>query len=276
MNHILEIGHTEESILLALIENGPSTASDIAQKTGIKKNKIYSFLKKLTDERLIDPLPKVHGQEVYRPIKEEIERLTKKSREHVRAVLEDLSKIERRLDNYPQTPAPRLSQEIWIGPPQNAIEQTRRICLQAESSILISTYVFDWLESIENVLFAKSIDQRVPVTVTMMNPASNDRLSPDDRKRIDERIAFLKRRSVNIELTDILPPFRGSIVDRRVCLLMMFPYPKRENYGHPVGYALCRNSAIVELLTTYYNMFFGKFQVIKKNTPNSGRKIGRQ
>jgi len=251
---MLGLNPTKEKILITLLKTGQCTANDVSRQIGMSKNKVYTVLNDLVDDGLVVVMPKVHRQKMYLLNKTELSSLAAKQKDNLKALLNTLNEISERISLYPDYPMPRPIDEMWVCPRHDSIKQTRELFKEAKKSILISTHVFDWFQDVRDLIVSKTHNDKIHVTVLMTNPRSITSIDQKLQARITERIADLEKLNVDLTLTNVRLPFRGSIVDEHISLIMLFSYPGTEDYSTFTGYCLCRNSAIVRIFVDYFSV----------------------
>jgi len=250
LDKLFSISRRKEAVLLSMV-GGPLTASEISRATKLESNKVYSALTDLIADRLVVALPQPHGPKMYCLNNDEIGALLDRTKGKLEVNLKTLTTIREKMDRAPRQPLPRQADEIWTGPPNDSIEQTRKLLEGSRKSVLISTYMFSWYKDIEDILVTK-LRKKIRATTLMINPKSKNVFSPSHSKIIQDKITLLKGLGIDVCLLENRPPFRGIIVDESICLIMMYPFAGETNSETSTGYCICKNSAIVKILASYF------------------------
>jgi sugar-specific transcriptional regulator TrmB len=250
LGKLFSIGTRKEAVLLSIV-GGPLTASEISSATKLESNKVYGALTDLIADRLVVALPQPHGPKMYCLNTDGIGALMDRTKGELEVNMKTLSAIREKIDRTPRQPFPRPTNEIWIGPPNDSLEQTRKLLEDSRKSILLSTYMFSWYKDIEDILVAK-LRKKIHATVLMINPKSKGIFSSSHSKLIQEKITILKDLGIDVYLLENRPSFRGTIVDESICLIMTYPFLGETNSETKTGYYICKNSAIVQIIVSYF------------------------
>lgn len=255
----------ERIVFCDLIQNGPSTANQIVKRTRLKKNRVYEFLSDLRKEKVVLSLPMIHGETLYTFSRDEVLKCLRGENSKLNGLIAELNRIEEKVVNSQEKAIIQLSEEMWTGLPEQAELQTARFVQEAKQSILISTYMFKWFNKIEDALLSRAKRKEVVVRVLMTDPSSPRMFSSEHRRNVQSRTLCLREAGVEVNFTTERVPFRGSIFDGKVALIMMFPYSNEKEANACTGFCVCANSAIVHTLMDFFNT---SIQQANRNTKN--------
>ena len=96
---------------------------------------------------------------------------------------------------------------------KSAREATRALIMQANKQIRISTYAFEYLPSVEDMLREATQEKKVKIDVYITHPQSPEILNPKHPSEIAKRVQHLKDMGVNVHYSMGRIPFRGTIID---------------------------------------------------------------
>jgi sugar-specific transcriptional regulator TrmB len=255
-NKLVTSGRWKEGILWDLITHGPSTAGQISARIGLHKNKVYDFLADLQTEEFVEKHPKIHKDTIYAIDKRKVLHVLENRKRDLQEELIELAQAVDKVKLSDQKMVAQLSGEIWTGKAEDALSQTLTLFSEAKKTIRVSTYVFSWFREAKDVLLSKLKDG-LDVQILMTAPSSPSLLSQSHRATIQELAEFLIHNKAKVYYTQGRLPFRGSIVDDRICVIMMFPYSMADKETS-TGYFICNNKAVVRLLSNYWDVYCGK------------------
>jgi hypothetical protein len=117
---------------------------------------------------------------------------------------------------------------------EELLEETRRLLAAARKKILVSTYVFDWIDAVKDILLDKAA-HGVKVEILMADPNSEmlcAEVVPEIVPIVKQRTTLLRKNGVEVYFTEFQPAFRGTIVDDRVALITS-PYSPLRGHSAP-------------------------------------------
>lgn len=252
MVRLSQIKGQKRTVLCDLIHNGVSTASQVSKRTKLDKNKVYEFLSELRKEKMVTRPPIIHGETLYTFDKDVVLKYLHGESKKLNGLARELHEIEERVLTSQEKAIIQLSDEIWTGPPEQAILKTVQLMNETKQSIFISSYMFGWFKNIEEHL-NRILSKKIIVRVLMTDPSSSIVFSADHRRELQSRASSLKEAGLEVNLTRERVPFRGSIFDGKAALIMMFPYSDRKDSNICTGFCICTNSAIVQTLVHFFN-----------------------
>jgi sugar-specific transcriptional regulator TrmB len=256
-------GNTDRKtdILSALVRDGPSTALQVVEKTGIPLNKVYHLLKELRKEELVMCEPYLYKGTVYGIIKPHLLQWLKRENETRKRTSEFLRDMEKKASTLSSRLVYQLSPELSIGPAEDAISRTSEIIMEAKRSIKISTFVFSWYENVKEILINK-VKRNVKVQVLMSIP-SEIYPSSYEESAIEARRKELQEIGAEVFASKTFSPFRGFVVDERILLVMMFSFRRPTKAKVADRYFICSNKAVVNTYLDYFkdHAFFNKRHV---------------
>ena len=253
MVKLSQIKGQKRIVLCDLVQNGVSTASQISKRTRLSKNKVYEFLSELRKEKMVTRPPILRGETLYTFDRDVVLKCLHDENRKLNGLARELHEIEEKITSSQEKAIIQLSDEIWTGPPEQALLQTVQLIKEARRSILISSYMFGWFTNVKKHL-NRTLNKGVAVKVLMTDPSSPIVFSEDHRRELESRVLSLKESDLGVSLTKERVPFRGSIFDEKAVLIMMFPYSNSKDSNICTGFCVCTNSAIVQTLVHFFHI----------------------
>jgi len=254
MGNVLEPS-PKNRVLLQLIRCGSTTPREISRETGIAKNKVYGILKDLIAEDLVYAAYKLgrRAETMYAIRENQIyDRISKWKRElqdqiaECEALFGEIKEAKRKIPFGFQP-------EIISGPSKDSEQVTIKMMMAARKSILISTYAFTYFERVKAILLDKA-RKAIDIKVLMISPSSRKLFSLEHRVLIRNIADTLRQIGIRVHHNEERIPFRGTIVDERVMLMMTFPFLNENDTDVTEGYLLCSNQAIVQSMVGYFKL----------------------
>lgn len=241
----------ERLILVSLIRNGPSTARDLANKTSIRQNKVYSFLQSLSEKQFVSTVGKLGRQNLYSVSIDRVRVLMGEEKIELDKQLQEICKIQEELesvaDKFPMLP----STELWIGRAADAVKETKRLIKDSEKSIWMGSYIMSWYDEVIDDIICK-VKTGTKARVLLIDPTSS-LLSPKHSDEIRKTAEVLRSQGIDVRFTPKRSPFRGTIVDGEAFLAMMFSYNNEIDMEVADRFCVCRNNAIARLVSDYFS-----------------------
>ena len=146
---------------------------------------------------------------------------------------------------------------------KNTRNVTRELMREAKKEIIISTYVFEWIDDIKDVLIQK-IKEGVEIKVFMTNPESKYILSPNDKKLAEKSLKTLKELGCKVYLLNKRLPFRGVIIDDKKLLCIGFQYTEERAFDKSEEYTIIESESQVLTYKDYISSIEEEQKLIGK------------
>jgi len=254
MGNVLE-PNPKNRVLLQLIRCGATTPREISRETGIAKNKVYGILKDLMAENLVYAAYKLgrRAETIYAIRENQISDRISKWKGELQDQIAQCEALFCEIKEAKKKVPFGFQPEIMSGPRKDSEQITIEMIMGARKSILISTYVFTYLERVKAVLLDKA-RKAIDIRVLMISPSSRKLLSIEHRLLVQNIADILRRIGIRVYHSEERIPFRGTIVDERVMLMMTFPFLNARGADEAQGYLLCSNQAIVQSMVGYFEL----------------------
>jgi len=215
----LELTEYERTALTELFALGRTTAPDLAEATGIPKNRVYSVLDGLGDRGFVKVIP--GRPKAYQPRSPEeiLDRAVENRRqafEQARHEIDDvrpafLDRFQSLFEgaNEDITPTEELFYAVDVGEPSE--RETRSLYHDAETAVYVITKSFEYFESVEPAL-ADALERGVAVEMLFVNPAL---LSEENREVQADIVAEIRASypGVSVRFSEQSLPWRGTFID---------------------------------------------------------------
>lgn len=251
MDSIFEIEDRRTEILRQLIKLGSGTPRQLYFETGIPKNKVYGYLKDLRELNLVAVFPGASKkvEAMYAIKKEEILNHLSLWKKALKNKISDCETLEKRVES--EIPAPPFMPDIQTGRAGDAESKTIEILRRAKRSICISTYTFSWFERISEILSEK-LNAGLNAKVLMLDPSSKEFFSFGHKRFVQKTSTTLAKMGAEVYYCKSRLPFRGTIVDKSVLLMMAFPYLGEKDRDMSTGFLLCNKQVLVHSIANYF------------------------
>ncbi|MCD2200472.1 TrmB family transcriptional regulator [Halobacterium sp. KA-4] len=215
----LDLTEYERTALEELLILGRTTAPDLAEATGIPKNRMYGVLDRLAEQGFVKVIPGRPKKYQPKPPEEILDRAVENQRQEFEEYRHDIEEVrEDFLDQFGPlfeqaseeiTPTEELFHVVDVGEPSE--RETRSLYHEANEAVYVITKSLEYLDSIEPAL-ADALDRGVTVRMLFLNPDHLD----DENRRIQTGIVDTLRDeypSVELRFSESPLPWRGTFVD---------------------------------------------------------------
>lgn len=251
MESIFESSGPRKEILLQMIKTGSCTARELSSVTRIPKNKVYSFLKDLVQLSLVNVFhgPSKKAEATYAIRKEEMLSQLAIWKKTLSRELADCKSLEKQVES--EIYAQLLEPDISTGKEADAESKTIEILRRAKRSICISTYTFSWFDRVLKILLER-LKAGVSVKILLLDPSSKEFFSYEHKNSTKRISNICLQMGAEVYHCKSRLPFRGTIVDESVMLMMAFPFLNEQDKNMSTGFVLCSNQALVSSIANYF------------------------
>lgn len=215
----LDLTEYERTALEELLVLGRTTAPDLAEATGIPKNRVYGVLDGLADRGFVKMIPGRPKKYQPKPPESILDRAVENHRqdfEEYRSEIEEIrdafvDQFEPLFEQASEeiTPTEELFHVVDVGEPSE--RETRSLYHDADEKVCVITKSLEYLDSIEPAL-ADAVERGVAVRMLFLNPEHLDEENRSVQSEILERIRE-KYPDVQIRFSENPLPWRGTFVD---------------------------------------------------------------
>lgn len=215
----LDLTEYEQTALEELLVLGRTTAPDLAEATGIPKNRVYTVLDDLAERGFIKLIPGRPKEYQPKPPAEILDRAVENERQDFEEFRHDLEAIRGDfLDQFQPlfeqasediTPTEELFYVVDVGEPSE--RETRSLYHDADDSVYVITKSLEYLDSIAPGL-EDALERGVDVEMLFLNPAHLD----DENREIQTDIVETVRTEfpgVELRFSEQPLPWRGTFAD---------------------------------------------------------------
>lgn len=247
----LDLTEYEARSLAALQTGGDSKASDLAERSGVPRPKVYGALSSLADRGLVEKIPGRPTRYRAKPPEEAVRVLRSRLEERYErglATVDDVGDEMRSLEGDRTDRRTDLLYLVGVG--DGSLEETRALYGEAEEDVSVATKAMEYLPEVENAL-RDAVDRGVSVRVLMLDP---DSLEEENREVQRDSVETLRDFGAEVRFSTTSLPLRGTVIDRNRAALFVV-----EERGVPFTLrdaAVTRNPSLVAGMRKYIDLIW--------------------
>lgn len=246
----LDLTEYEARSLAALQTGGESKASDLAERGGVPRPKVYGALSSLADRGVVEKIPGRPTRYRAKPPEETVRILRSRLERRYERSIATVEEAEEEMRSLGGEAAEREDLLHLVGVGEGSLAETRSLYGEAEERVAVATKAMEYLPDVEDAL-RDAVDRGVSVRALMLDPSALEEENCEVQRR---SVGTLRDAGAEVRYSTTSLPLRGTVIDRNRAALFVV-----EERGVPFTLrdaAVTRNPSLVAGMRKYFDLIW--------------------